>query len=509
MQKVMLIIRDGWGYGKSYEGNGVELAHPKNHNYYVSHYPTAVIKCTGNDVGNPDGVQGGSEVGHLTIGAGRIVWQPYEFINQQIKNGEFYQNQALRQAIAYCKDQNSSLHLGGLFSTEGVHADYRHMLAILELCKRENFDRVYLHLCLDGRDMKERSALPLLAETEKRIQEIGVGEIGSVVGRYYGMDRDKNWDRTKAAYDLMVEGKGFKAKTAKAAIEAAYARGEKTDYYVKPTSIVDENGDPKALLRDNDALIWYSFRSDRARQITAMVNQLDYCPTELEHPVKVHYVCMSRYDSNWTLPVAFQQQQVTNNLGQVLSDHGLKQLRIAETEKYAHVTLFFNSQIEDPNVGEDRIMVPSPKVLSYDLQPEMSAAGVTTKLLEQIGKYDFIAVNYANPDLVGHSGVLSAVIRACAVVDDCVGQIVTKALAEDYVVLLMADHGNAEHMLYDNGEPDPSHGFDPVQLTVISNDPTWQQAKLQNGGMKDIAPTILAVMGVDKPAEMTGLNLFA
>jgi 2,3-bisphosphoglycerate-independent phosphoglycerate mutase len=505
--KVMIIVRDGWGHGKHDKGNAIFHANVPNHNFYKRHYPSAVIKCTGNDVGNPEGVQGGSEVGHLTMGAGRIVWQPYELINQKIKNGEFFRNRVLLKAIENCKKNNSNLHLNGLFSSEGVHADYRHMFAILEFCRKQKFDRVFLHLCLDGRDMPEKSALPLVEETEKKMKKSGVGRIASVVGRYYGMDRDKNWDRTRKAYELMVDGIGFKAKSAKEAIEEAYKRGDKTDYYVQPTVIAGKDDKPIALLKDKDSFIWYSFRSDRSRQITAMVNGLDYCPEKPEHRVKAYYVCFSSYDSNWDLPVVFPQEEVKNNLGEVIAANKLKQLRIAETEKYAHVTFFFNSQKDNPNKGEDRIMVPSPKVASYDLQPEMSAYGITEKLLPEIGRYDLIIVNFANPDLVGHSGVFKAVVKACEVVDECVGKIVKKALEEDYVIFLMADHGNADHKLYDNGEVDPSHGYNPVLLTLISNDEELKKARLKDGGMKDIAPTVLELMGLKKPKEMTGESL--
>ena len=504
-KKVMLIIRDGWGHGKHNKGNAVYIAKTPNHDFYKANYPTTVLKCTGNDVGNPKNTQGGSEVGHLTIGAGRIVWQPYELINRKIANGEFFKNKALLNAINNCKKNKSNLHLSGLFSDQGIHADFRHMHAILELCKKQHFDRVYIHLCLDGRDVPEKSALGFLKQTEKKIKEIGVGRIASVFGRYYGMDRDTNWDRTKGAYDVMVEGKGFKASSAKGAIEQAYGGGDKTDYYVQPTVIVD-NKEPIALLKDKDSFIWYNFRSDRSRQITAMINGLDYCPKKPGKKVKVFYVCFCPYDDQWKLPVAFPLEKVEHNLGEVVGAHGLKQLRIAETEKYAHVTFFFNSQKEKPNKGEKRIMVHSPKVASYDLKPEMSAYGVTDKLLAQIGKYDFIAVNYANPDLVGHSGVFKAVVKACEVVDECVGKVVKKALSKDYAVLLMADHGNSDHMFYGNGEKDPSHGFGPVLITLIGDGLEGVKLK-KEGGLRDVAPTILDLMNIKKPKEMDGESL--
>jgi len=506
--KVMMVIRDGWGHGKHDKGNAISHAKVPNHDFYKTHYPCSVIQCTGNAVGNPEGVQGGSEVGHLTIGAGRIVWQPYELINQKIKSGEFFTNKALLGAIENCKKKNSNLHLNGLFSSEGVHADYRHMLALLDLCKKNDFDRVFIHLSLDGRDMPEKSAMPMVEATEKKIKEVGIGKIASVVGRYYAMDRDKNWDRTRAAYDLMVDGKGFKAESAREAIEQAYARGDKTDYYVQPTVIVGKDEKPIALLKDDDSFIWYSFRSDRAKQITAMICGFDMCTQMPEHKVRVHYVCFSRYDDSWKMPVAFPQEVVKNNLGQTIAKNGLTQLRIAETEKYAHVTFFFNSQVEEPNKGETRILVNSPKVSSYDQKPEMSAYEVTEKLLPEIGKHDLIIVNYANPDLVGHSGVFDAVVKAVEVVDGCVGKIVKKAIAEDYAVILMADHGNADHMLYDNGEPDPSHGFNPILLTLVSDDPAIKSVKLKDGGMKDIAPTVLKLLDLKQPKEMTGEALF-
>ncbi|MBN1156044.1 2,3-bisphosphoglycerate-independent phosphoglycerate mutase [Candidatus Woesearchaeota archaeon] len=506
--KVLLIIRDGWGHGKHDKGNAIFHANLPNHNFYKTHYPNTVLKCTGNDVGNPDGVQGGSEVGHLTIGAGRIVWQPYELINQEIKNGNFFRNKELLKAIEYCKKHNSNLHLAGLFSTEGVHADVKHLYAILELCKMQNFNKVFIHLILDGRDMPERSALPVVRELNEQIKKFNVGKVASVVGRYYSMDRDKNWGRTLEGYELMVEGKGFKAKDAISAIEEGYKRGEKTDYYIKPTVIVDEKENPVALIKDDDSMVFYNFRSDRARQITAMINNLEYYTMKPGKQVKVHYVCFCNYDDKWNLPVAFPQQKVTSNLGNVIARSGLRQLRIAETEKYAHVTFFFNGQVDAPNKNEDRILVDSPKVLSYDLKPEMSAYGVTEKLLPEIGKYDFIVLNYANPDLVGHSGVFNAVVKAVEVVDECVGRDVNKALEENYVVFLMADHGNADHMLYDDGNIDPSHGFNPVLLSLISKDEELKHCKLKEGrGLQDVAPTILELMGIRKPKEMTGESL--
>lgn len=509
VKKVMLIIRDGWGHGPHYEGNAVWKAKTPNHDRFKKEYPTTVIRCTGNAVGNPEGVQGGSEVGHLTIGAGRIVWQPYELINREINERTFFENRILIDAIDNCKDKGSDLHISGLFSDQGVHADYHHMVSFLKLCRDRSFDRVFIHLILDGRDVAEKSAQGFIADLEGSLLETGVGRIASVVGRYYAMDRDKNWDRTLKAYKLLVNGDGFEADSAKEAVEKAYERGDKTDYYVQPTVITDDEGKPIGLLKENDSFVFYNFRSDRARQITAMIAGLSYCPEKPDDFVPhVHYTCFCRYDPMWTLPVAFPQHKVVNNLGQIVSENKLKQLRIAETEKYAHVTFFFNSQDDEPYENEERVMVASPKVPSYDEKPEMSAYEVTEKLLERIGEYEFIVVNYANPDLVGHSGVLEAAIKACEVVDENVGKIVEKALSEDYTILLMADHGNADHMLHEDGSKDPSHGFSPVLMTFISGDDDLKKAKLrEGGGMKDIAPTILDIMGLEKPEEMNGETL--
>jgi 2,3-bisphosphoglycerate-independent phosphoglycerate mutase len=507
-RKALLLIRDGWGYSEERRGNAILAARVQNDEMYTSCFPTCVIQCTGNAVGNPVGVQGGSEVGHLTIGAGRIVWQPYELINRKIKDGSFFSNKALLGAVENCVKNKSDLHISGLFSDAGVHSDMHHMFHLLDLAKKHGLRNVYIHLCLDGRDVPEKSALGFLSQLSKKMKECGVGKIAGVAGRYYGMDRDSNWDRTAKFYEMLTEGKGFSAGSCEEAIKKAYERGDKTDYYIQPT-VITEDGRPVALLKDGDSMIWYNFRSDRSRQVTAMVNGLPFCAAKPAKPVKVHYVCFCSYDDEWKLPVAFQQEKVKANLGSVISDGGLKQLRIAETEKYAHVTFFFNSQVEEPLKGEDRILVPSPKVPSYDLKPEMSALEVTEKLLPLIesGKYDFILLNYANADLVGHSAVFPAVVKACEVVDDCVGQVVSAALEKDYVVLLMADHGNADHKLNADGTPDPSHGMNPVRLSVLSEEPEVRCGKLADGGMKDVAPTILYLMGVQKPKEMTGENL--
>ena len=499
-KKVILIIRDGWGYREEKKGNAIAAAKVPNNDTYLAHYPTAILQCTGNEVGNPDGIQGGSEVGHLTLGAGRIVWQPQEMINRSIRDGSFFKNKAILAAVENCKKNNSALHISGLFSDAGVHSDVNHLYGLLDLAKRNSLSKIFVHLVLDGRDVPEKSALDYLEKLEDKIKEIGVGKIASIVGRYYTMDRDTNWERTKAGYDLMTAGKGFSAENAREAVEEAYKRGDKTDYYVQPTKIGEEG-----LVKNEDSFIWINFRTDRSRQITAMMTGQELCPDTFSGSIRPYFVGMSRYDESWDVPFAFEPEKVINNLGQVLSDNNKKQLRVAETEKYAHVTFFFNSQVESPFKGEDRLVVPSPTVSSYDQKPEMSALGVCEKVLENIGNYDFILVNFANPDLVGHSGIFEAVVKACEVVDECVGKIVTKALENDYVIIVGADHGNADHMLYDNGEIDASHGFSPVAYSVISNLKGIQIKK--TGGFKDVAPTILELMGIQKAEEMTGESL--
>lgn len=491
MKKVILIIRDGWGESDIEYGNAVMAANTPNDDNYKNSYPSTILKCTGNDVGNPKTAQGGSEVGHLTLGAGRIVWQPQEMINQKIESGEFFRNIELIKAMDNCKKNNSNLHLCGLFSDAGVHSDIAHMYALMQMAKQNNINNVYLHLVLDGRDVPEKSALNYVEKLEEKIKEIGIGKIASIIGRYYAMDRDTNWDRTEEAYRLIVEGKGFEASTAKEAIEMAYARGEKTDYYIQAT-VIDKEG----LVKTNDSFIWFNFRSDRSRQISKLFVEKE----------TAYFVGMSKYDENLSMPIAFEPENIINNLGEVLSKNNKKQLRISETEKYAHVTFFFNSQVEKPYKNEDRIMIPSPKVPSYDLKPEMSAYEVEEKVLENIGKYDFILVNFPNPDLVGHSGIFEAVVRAVEVVDECVGKIIKKALENDYLILMGADHGNAEHMKYENGDNDASHGFNPVRYTLIGKD--LDNIKLKKeGGLKDVAPTILELMDIPKPSEMTGKSL--
>ena len=507
--KTILIVRDGWGYSENKEGNAVYLAETPNNDRYMKEYPWTLLKCTGNAVGIPEGTQGGSEPGHLTMGAGRIVWQPLEMINKSIREEEFFNNPALVDAVENCKKHDSSLHLMGLHSDQGIHGTTGHLYALLELAQRMGLRKVYIHCFLDGRDVPERSAKRYIHETLDQTHKIGVGRIASLVGRYYAMDRDTNWGRTEKAYNLLTKGEGKGDTDPLEAMDHFYDSTDLSDYYMDPVCIVDDSGNPIARLRDEDSVIFWNFRSDRARQITKALTDEYFS----EFPVKlqqIHFVCMSVYDRSMDLSVAFPQSLVHNNLGKILSDNNLRQLRIAETEKYAHVTFFFNSQIEQAYRGEDRILVPSPKVPSYEEKPEMSAPEITDKLIPEIGKqeYDFILVNYANGDLVGHSANIKAGIRAVEAVDSCIGRVVDAGLEAGYVIMITGDHGNIETMLYPDGSPNPSHGLNKVPFILISNNEKYRYIKLKEDmGVSNIAPTILEIMGISKPPEMTAQSI--
>jgi len=510
MFRVILVVRDGWGHTGETRGNAVHLARTPNHDAYTETRPHVLLDCTGHAVGVPEGTQGGSEPGHLTMGAGRVVWQPLEVINRSIEDGCFPENQALVEAVEHCNRHGTSLHLMGLHSDQGIHATTLHLYALLELAKNRGLERVYVHCFLDGRDVPEHSAKTYIAETLKRIEETGTGRIASIVGRYYAMDRDTNWGRTKRAYDLITLGTGHRETDPLEAIDIAYRRGDETDYYVEPIAMVNRDGIPVATIKDGDSVIFWNFRSDRARQITYALTQPEFHEFPRERTPDIRFTCMSVYDQHLDLPVAYPQTEVKNNLGQILAENGLRQLRIAETEKYAHVTFFFNSQVEEPNPGEDRILVPSPKVPSYEDQPEMSAPEITERLLPEIrgGAYDFILVNYANGDLVGHSANLEAGIKAAETVDRCVGAVVEAGLEKGYTVMVTGDHGNIETMFYPDGEPNPSHGLNPVPFILISDEPRLRNAKLRQGkGLSSIAPTVLQLLGLEAPPEMTGESL--
>jgi len=511
-RRVILVVRDGWGYTEETVGNAVHIAKTPNNDRYMEHYPWTLLKCTGNAVGLPEGTQGGSEPGHLTMGAGRIVWQPLEDINRSIRDGSFYENQPFLDAILRCRETGGKLHLAGLFSDQGIHGTTHHLYAFLELARREGFNRVYIHCFLDGRDVPERSAAEFLKETLRVIEEKGVGRLASIVGRYYAMDRDTNWGRTEKAYDLLTLGVGRKERDPFKALEHVYAEDpELTDYYVEPIVLTEQDGSPVATIDDGDSFLLWNFRSDRARQITYALTDAEFSEFRRRKTPDIFYVCMSVYDQKLTLPVAYPQHTVRNNLGNVLSAAGLRQLRVAETEKYAHVTFFFNSQVEEPNPGEDRMLVPSPKVPSYEDKPEMSAHEITGRLIPEIARdiYDFILVNYANGDLVGHSANLDAGVKACEVVDECLGMVVDAGLRKGYTVLVTGDHGNVETMFYPDGSPNPSHGLNPVPFILISDDEALRNISLKKEmGLSSVAPTVLRIMNLEKPVEMDADHLF-
>jgi 2,3-bisphosphoglycerate-independent phosphoglycerate mutase len=510
-RRVILVVRDGWGYSEKKEGNAAYLADTPNNDRYMRKYPWTTLKCTGNAVGVPKGTQGGSEPGHLAMGAGRVVWQPFEVINRAIDDGSFFEKKEFMDTIEYLSETGGRLHLGGLLSDQGIHGTIKHLYAILELARRNGLNDVFIHCFLDGRDVPERSAKRFLSELYEVIKEKGVGKIASIVGRYYAMDRDTNWGRTEVAYDLLTQGKGRYETDPFDALDHQYeGKPGLTDYYVDPITLT-ENGKPIAIVKDGDAFILWNYRSDRARQITYALTRPDFTAFE-RGLLDVHYVCMSVYDQNLELPVVFPQAYVSDNLGITLSMNGLRQLRVAETEKYAHVTFFFNSQIEEPYLGEERILVPSPKVPSYAEMPDMSASSLTDALVREIEgeNYDFILVNYANGDLVGHSADLEAGIIAATVVDRCLGRVVDTGLRHGYVILVTGDHGNIEEMLYPDGSVNPSHGLNLVPFILISDKSDLCSLKLrENEGLSSVSPTILEIMGVEKPKVMSSPSLIS
>jgi 2,3-bisphosphoglycerate-independent phosphoglycerate mutase len=504
MRNVVLIVQDGWGIASPGEGNYISQANTPNFDRYVKNYPHCRNQASGNAVGLPEGAQGNSEVGHLHMGAGRIVWQMYERINRAIGNGKFFKNKELLAAIKFARENKSTLHLIGMCSDEGVHSHTDHLFALLEMAKKNCVKNVAIHFIADGRDVPEKSAREYAELVEKKAKEIGIGKIASVVGRYYAMDRDHNWDRTRKVYDLLTLGKGFKAKSALEAIEQAYERGDKTDYYIQPTVIK-----PFEPVQDKDSVIFFNFRIDRPRQLTKAFVSESFNEFERKKHPKLLFTTISVYDKTFDCPAAFIEEKVENNLGKVLSKHNLKQLRLAETEKYGHVSYFFNSQVEKPNKGEKRVLVPSPKVPSYDQKPEMSAFEVAETAVKEIEgkKFNFVLINFANCDLVGHSAVKEAIIKCVEVVDECTEKVVEAALENGYEAIVTADHGSAEEKLYPDGKARPAHSVNPVNFILVSNDKRLQKTKLRNGGQKDVAPTVLDLMGIKKPKEMTGKSL--
>ena len=502
----MLMILDGFGVNEKTEGNSVKLANTPNLDEILQKNPNTIIHTSGLEVGLPEGQMGNSEVGHTNIGAGRIVYQDLAKITKAIEDGDFFSVPEFVKAIENCKKNNSKLHILGLLSDGGVHSHNRHLYALLELAKRKDFENVYVHCFMDGRDTPPASGEGYISELEEKIKEKGVGQIATISGRFYAMDRDKRWERVSQAYNAIVNGEGEKYTSAISAIEESYQK-ETFDEFVKPTVITNKNGEPVAQIEDGDSVIFFNFRPDRAREITRSIVDKDFDGFETKK-LNTYFVCMTPYDE--TMPnvnIAYKKEEIKNTFGEYISKKGLKQLRIAETEKYAHVTFFFNGGEEKQYEGEDRILVPSPKVETYDLKPEMSAYEVTEKVVEAIKseKYDSIILNFANPDMVGHTGSVEAAVKALETIDECVIKVVSAINEVNGVLLITADHGNAEQMIdYKTGEPHTAHTTNPVPLAIVGMP---SNKKLKEGRLADLAPTMLELMELPKPEEMTGESL--
>ena len=504
-KRTILIIMDGWGLGKVYSSDAIQHAKTPFVSSLYSKYPNTTLTTCGEAVGLPEGQMGNSEVGHLNLGAGRIVYQELQRINVAIRDGEFQKNEHLLNAIKYAKENKKPLHLIGLVSDGGVHSHIKHLEAICNVCAEQNLSEVYIHAFTDGRDTDPHSGLIFIKDLQHHLNN-SVGKIASVSGRYYAMDRDKRWDRIKLAYDALVKGEGAKSTDAIAAIEQSYAANV-TDEFIKPTVIVNEAQQPLITIKDGDAVICFNFRTDRCREITAALTQNEY-PEQQMHPLKLYYVTMTEYDKTFeNVHIIFENDNLNNTLGEIIEQHNLKQIRIAETEKYPHVTFFFSGGRETPFKGESRIMVPSPKVATYDLKPEMSAYEVTEKLIPEIEHEtaDFICLNFANADMVGHTGVWDAVIKAVETVDACVEKVVTAALNHGYTIFLTADHGNADYEINEDGSPNTQHSLNLVPFFIIDKD--WK-GEVKAGKLGDLAPTILTFMGLPVPTQMTG-NILA
>ncbi|BAV10132.1 phosphoglycerate mutase [Filimonas lacunae] len=500
-KKVILIIMDGWGLGKVKSSDAIQNAKVPFVDGLYSKYSNTTLVTSGEAVGLPDGQMGNSEVGHLNLGAGRIVYQELQRINVAVRDGSFAKNEQLLAAIHAAKTNKKPLHLLGLVSDGGVHSHLNHVKAICDVCKAEGVTEVYIHAFTDGRDTDPKSGLKFITELQQHLNS-SVGKIASVSGRYYAMDRDKRWERVKLAYDALVKGEGLKATDAIAAVEQAYAENV-TDEFIKPTVIIGSDQLPLATIKDGDVAICFNFRTDRCREITQVLTQENHEDLGM-HTLSLDYTTMTEYDKTYkNVRVIFENDNLNNTLGEVLAANGKKQIRMAETEKYPHVTFFFSGGREAPFEGENRIMAPSPKVATYDLQPEMSAVELTDKLVPEIENEsaDFICINYANADMVGHTGVFSAVVKAVETVNNCVERVVTTALQHGYAILLTADHGNADYMINEDGSPNTQHSTNLVPLFVISN--SWK-GDVKPGKLGDIAPTVLSIMDLPVPQEMTG-----
>ncbi len=508
-----IIIMDGYGLAEKGAGNAISLNGSKNVNALIKEYPSSTLGASGMSVGLPDGQMGNSEVGHLNMGAGRIVYQDLTKITKAISDGEFFDNPALIKAMDNAKHNNKKLHLYGLMSDGGVHSHITHVYALLKMAKMRGLEQCFVHCFMDGRDVSPTSGADFVKSLQAEMNKIGIGKIADVCGRYYAMDRDNNWDRIEKAYDMLTLGEGVHTDDPVKAIEQSYSDGV-TDEFIKPTKVY-ENGKPVGLIEKGDSVICFNFRPDRARQITRAVSQKDFIVpkgTAFERktgwldPV---YVCFTVYDATYqNVEIAFPKTSMDNTLGEYLAKQGKKQLRIAETEKYAHVTFFFNGGIEQPNENEVRDLIPSPKVATYDLKPEMSAFEVTDKVLEELdgGQFDVVILNYANCDMVGHTGVIPAAVKAVGTVDECVKKVTDKILEMGGSALLTADHGNADKLLSEDGSPFTAHTTNPVPVVLVSE--KYKDVKLRTDGvLADLAPTLLEIMGLPVPKEMTGKSL--
>lgn len=500
-RKVILVIMDGWGLGKVPGSDAIKAANVPFVSSLYSQYPNTTLTTFGEAVGLPEGQMGNSEVGHLNLGAGRTVYQELQRINVAVRDGELAQNPVFLRSIQHAKENSRPLHLLGLVSDGGVHSHINHLKAMLDICQQNGLSNVFVHVFTDGRDTDPKSGLGYIRDLEQHCRQ-SVGTIATVSGRYYAMDRDNRWERVKLAYDALVKGIGEKAGTAEEAITRSYEQNS-TDEFVLPTIITNKSGQPLALIKDGDAAICFNFRTDRCREITKVLTQMEF-PQQDMKPLDLHYTTMTEYDATFKgVHVIFETDNLNNTLGEVIEQNGLKQIRIAETEKYPHVTFFFSGGREKPFEEEQRIMVSSPKVATYDLQPEMSAPEVTDAILTEINKGEaaFICLNYANADMVGHTGVFEAAIKAAETVDSCVNRVVTAGLENGYTIFLTADHGNADYMINPDGTPNTAHTLNLVPLFII--DKEWK-GLIREGKLGDIAPTILTMMGLAIPQEMTG-----
>ena len=499
-QKVLLMILDGWGIGDGSRSDVIRRMHPQYITAMTERYPHAQLRTDGPFVGLPEGQMGNSEVGHLNIGAGRVVYQDLVKINRAIADGSIRRNEEIVEAFDYAEREGVGVHLMGLVSDGGVHSSLDHLFALLDIAAARGIDKTFVHCFMDGRDTDPRSGKGFIARLQEHIDR-STGVIASIIGRYYAMDRDKRWERVRLAYDLLVNGVGEHSSDMVMAMQKSYDEGI-TDEFVKPVVHIDENGCPVGQIRPGDVVIFFNYRNDRAKELTVALTQQDM-PESGMHTLPLYYCCMTPYDAGFRgLHILFDKENVPDTIGEWVSKQGLRQLRIAETEKYAHVTFFFNGGVEQVYEGEDRALIASPKVATYDLQPEMSAYEVADKLVGALdsGRFDFICLNFANGDMVGHTGVYGAIEKAVTAVDECVARVVEAARRNGYEVVQIADHGNADNALYPDGRPNTAHSLNPVPIVVVSD----RVETVHDGTLADVAPTVLRLMGLEQPEEMTG-----